>query len=317
LLYPVIADSWANFHIQGIGTVNCQVGYQKLVIPNVRYIPDLGESIYSLFQHIQSPDHGLHSSFEGGLTIIFPLFETKAVIGSHDIYLDVIPCTNSFIDLAAAPPQPDTTSPDLDNFCRHVTQLQQDILQETTYLDRLLSKLCSYYQEVKTKRQLGFDVPAGFRVASQQEQNLRAFVPPRKSLGPLPCYSIQEPVTQDQLFSVTEDMSSTSTALNSQSESIFIPIVRSVDKASTSLPKKVLMSEDSLRASLGFRRVDSIRRHFRNLYQDTIAFDPTPADAVLDPGDFATMHKTDCNTSPVPRPLAFGEMMHIDIVFGP
>ncbi len=77
------------------------------------------------------------------------------------------------------------------------------------------------------------------------------------------------------------------------------------------------MSEDSLQASLGFRRVDSIRHHFRNLYQDTIAFDPTPADAVLDPGDFATMHKTDCNTSPVPRPLAFGEMMHIDIVFGP
>jgi hypothetical protein len=29
------------------------------------------------------------------------------------------------------------------------------------------------------------------------------------------------------------------------------------------------------------------------------------------------MHKSDCNTIPVPRPEAFGDVMHIDIVFGP
>jgi hypothetical protein len=51
------------------------------------------------------------------------------------------------------------------------------------------------------------------------------------------------------------------------------------------------MSEDSLRASLGFHWVDSIRHHFLTLYQDTITFNLTPADAVLDNGDFATMHK--------------------------
>jgi len=30
------------------------------------------------------------------------------------------------------------------------------------------------------------------------------------------------------------------------------------------------MSEDSLCASLGFCRIDSIRQHFQDLYQDTI-----------------------------------------------
>jgi hypothetical protein len=37
--------------------------------------------IYSLFLHIQHPGHGLESSFDKGLYIIFPNFKTKAIIG--------------------------------------------------------------------------------------------------------------------------------------------------------------------------------------------------------------------------------------------
>jgi hypothetical protein len=218
----------------------------------------------------------------------------NAVIGSHDIYLDAVPCSIPSTSSPTATPQPTALSPELDSFCRNVTHLQDELLQETTYLDCILTKLHSYCQEVKTKRQLGFNVP------------------PRKSMESLECED-----TQDHLLSVTEEVTSPTTTTNSQSEPIFIPIVRSVDKASTSLAKKVSMSEDSLRASLGFHWVDSIRHHFLTLYQDTITFNLTPADAVLDNGDFATMHKTDCNTVPVPRPKAFGDVMHINIVFGP
>jgi hypothetical protein len=78
--FPAIADSGANYHmfwekeylvhlhpssgnvilgdgktslkIQGVGTVQCQVGSEVLTLHNVRYIPDLSESIYSLFQYI-------------------------------------------------------------------------------------------------------------------------------------------------------------------------------------------------------------------------------------------------------------------------
>jgi len=206
--YPVIADIGANCHmfkereffssliqttgkvllgdgktsltIQGIGTVTCKLGQHKLVIPNVRYIPELGESIYSLFQHIQSPEHGLHSSFEGGLSIIFPKFSTQAIIGDHDIYLDIVPCSTSLSVSDDILIQSETTSSVPDNFCRNVIQLQQNLLKETNHIDGLLCKLRHYYQDVKTKRQLGLDVPAGFRVASQQEQNRRALVPPCK-----------------------------------------------------------------------------------------------------------------------------------------
>jgi len=48
-----------------------------------------------------------------------------------------------------------------------------------------------------------------------------------------------------------------------------------------------------------------------------LSLDATPADAVLDPGDLATLHKKARNTTPVSRPSQFGEVIHMDIVFGP
>ncbi len=92
--YPIIADSGANFHmfrerefftslssatghvilgdgktklqIKGIGTVSCTIGDQLLTINNVRYVPDLAESMYSLFLQIQFPSHSLYSSHDEG-----------------------------------------------------------------------------------------------------------------------------------------------------------------------------------------------------------------------------------------------------------
>jgi hypothetical protein len=121
--YPIILDSGTNFHmfkdrelfetlhpasghvilgdgktslsIKGVGTVKCKIGLHVLRIENVRYIPDLAESIYSLFLHIQCPSHGLHSSFDTGLFIIFLEFRTKAIVGTDDIYLDAVPILNN------------------------------------------------------------------------------------------------------------------------------------------------------------------------------------------------------------------------------
>jgi hypothetical protein len=77
------------------------------------------------------------------------------------------------------------------------------------------------------------------------------------------------------------------------------------------------MSEDLLRASVGFRRVYTLKRHFQTLYQDNVKLYSTPVDAVLDSGNLATMKKKDRNTTPVPRSLQFADIMHMDIVFGP
>jgi len=76
-------------------------------------------------------------------------------------------------------------------------------------------------------------------------------------------------------------------------------------------------TEDFIRASVGFRRIDTIKSHLSDLYQDTVSLDSLPPDAVLDPGDFSTMKKSARKTTPVPRPNNFGDVMHMDIVFGP
>jgi hypothetical protein len=119
MLHPVILDSGANYHmfrereffecihpasgrvilgdglttlnIQGIGTVCCKLGNNTSLIEGVRFIPDLAESIYSLFLHIRLPVHSITSSFDEGLFVHFPSFTTKAIIGSSDIYLDATP----------------------------------------------------------------------------------------------------------------------------------------------------------------------------------------------------------------------------------
>ena len=121
--YPIIADSGANFHmfwdceffttmspatsyvllvngktklqIQGIGTISCKIGKHTLIVDNVRYVPDLAESMYSLFFHIRCPSHSLFSSYDEGLYIIFPEFLTKAILGQNDVYLDAVPANST------------------------------------------------------------------------------------------------------------------------------------------------------------------------------------------------------------------------------
>jgi len=310
----LLGDGKISLPIQGIGTVQCRVGDHQLVIPNVRYIPTLGESIYSLFQHIKSPGHGLNSSFEGGLSIKFPTFETKAVLGVNDIYLDAVPCVDvtdfsSTIGFSSPVPQQES-----EIFCNHVTQLQKEIMAETDYLDSLIHRLRSYYQEVKTRCQLGFDVPAGFRESSKLQQEMRTFLPPRHSETLSLLNDVPTPRAENNNHLVSSPPTTTSV-----SEPIFVPIVRSVDKLSTSLPQKNFDVRRFLtcQCRISSDRCYYMRSHFRQLYQDTISFDTTPADAILDHGDFANMRKTDRNTIPVPRSAAFGDVIHMDIVFGP
>ena len=109
-----------------------------------------------------------------------------------------------------------------------------------------------------------------------------------------------------------------STSVTDQSSSqLHIPIVRSVDKASSSLPQNISMTEDFFRACVGFRRVDTLKKNISALYQSTIRLDQTLADAVFDSGSLATVKKKDRNTKPVPRSTKFADVVHLDIVFGP
>jgi len=174
------------------------------------------------------------------------------------------------------------------------------------------------------KRQTGLQVPAGFRPNSNHQRQIILHTPPRKSAKNATETESQissndseniltsvhsNPTTDSRLLSSCADAS----ALNPP----FIPIIRSVDKPSESLPKHVSMTEDHLCACVGYRRIDTLKKNLISLYQPTVTLDHTPPDAILDPGYYATLRKKDRNTTPVPRPAKFGDVFHIDIVFGP
>jgi hypothetical protein len=270
--FPVIADSGANYHmfkdpaffdfiipakgnvilgdgktnlsIQGVGTVKCFIGSNLITIENVRYIPDLVESIYSLFLHIQQPNHGLESSFEGGLFLKFPEFSTKAIIGQNDIYLDFVPlkqsdCGNSvqlsspFMALSSSTP-----------ICRKLCDFQDTLGSDSAYLDSLLIKLKDYYGIIQTKRQLNLDVPAGFRKTSQHQQDV-AYC---RQLSKMPeSQDIELPEVLSELSISNSETPTTTTLSDSNIQSntnlssyiVNPPIIRSVDKPSLSIPRTV------------------------------------------------------------------------------
>jgi hypothetical protein len=167
----ILGDGGTELSIKDVGTIKCKIGDNTLRVPGVRYVPDLAEPIYSLFLHIQCPCHGLHSSFEDGLFIVFPDFKTKALLGNDNVNLDAVPyncdniCSNSIV-----PPVP-TSNPNCqfttDTFCCNVKRFDDEVHHECKSLDNLLKSLRQYYKEVKTKRRLSLDVPAGFRKSSE------------------------------------------------------------------------------------------------------------------------------------------------------
>jgi hypothetical protein len=118
-------------------------------------------------------------------------------------------------------------------------------------------------------------------------------------------------------ISTSEDTSTTTNPISNNPSSVQIPILRGIDKPSSSLPSKLTFTEDIIRASVGFRKIETMKRHLHKLYQDTITLDSLPPDAVLDVGDVATLPKVPWSTTPVPRPQSFLDEVHMDIVFGP
>jgi hypothetical protein len=176
---------------------------------------------------------------------------------------------------------------------------------------QLLTLCQDYYNSVK---------PQGLTATQRLFANK---LPPRKtSIGesfspflPLQSFSSIPSSDTETLRNLLEVPSTPSST--SSSDSLFIPIVRSVDKLSSSLPSTISMNEDFIRASVGFRSIDTMKKQFANLYQDTVKLDIMPADAILDQRCHATMQKEARNIVPVSRPLIFGDIIHMDIVFGP
>jgi hypothetical protein len=138
---------------------------------------------------------------------------------------------------------------------------------------------------------------------------------------PTVCETLSTESSLDQPSStspfIEHELLTTTASPTDDQSNVPVPILRCIDKASSSLPSRLTMNKDHIRACIGFRRIDTIKRRLSTLFQDTIHLDSSPSDVVLDKGDLATIRKTTRNTTHVPRSKAFGNVVHMDIVFGP
>jgi hypothetical protein len=124
---------------------------------------------------------------------------------------------------------------------------------------------------------LNLDVPIGFRQSTSLKRDFNTFLPPCK-VRP----SIELPTADSSLSdSMVADISDTPPTL--------------VTNSSSGVSVLTLQST-----------------HLHELYQDTISLD-----AVLDKGDLSTIPKSACSTTPVICLSNFGDVIHMDIVFGP
>jgi hypothetical protein len=136
----ILGDGKTSLHIHGVGTVKCLIGANEVIIPNVQYVPDSPESIYSLFLHIKKPGDGIQSSFEKGLFLLLPTFQTQAIIGQDDLYLDASqlqsdPLATSSTNLATGTEK-----------CCNVKKFQDEVLCETEQLDHQLQISTTHYE---------------------------------------------------------------------------------------------------------------------------------------------------------------------------
>jgi hypothetical protein len=133
----ILGDGVWSLDIQGIGTVRCKINNHTVLIKGVRFIPDLAESIYSLFLHIKLPGHSITSSFDDGLFVHFPDFTAKGIIGTSDIYLDITPFHDD-TDTRKVVSVPGSSSC---SFRCDLKHFQPTILQESSHLEKDLPLL--------------------------------------------------------------------------------------------------------------------------------------------------------------------------------
>ena len=185
----------------------------------------------------------------------FPGLHTKAIIGHDDIYLDAVPSTvtscHDKLDLVDCQCISSSDVSQSSLLCRNIKQFQRDVSLESTKVDNLLASLRWYYKEVKTKRQLNLEVPAGFR----RDNNLLRTVKDAKIYESAQTSDVDEqevdlssvPSPNDESCpspNITSVSSTDAMVLTDNTSVRRVPILRCIDKHSSSIPSRLTPSED-------------------------------------------------------------------------
>jgi hypothetical protein len=196
------------------------------------------------------------------LGYMFPNFQAKALVGKDDIYIQATLHADNSSDLTYLTLSEDQDFVSLSACCRNILSYNIELSKSPN----ILQSLRQYFTDIKTKRQLNLNVPAGFRLASDLQKQFRSFTPPRKARSGDHGTSSQANSSILSSSSLVESVADVSHLATDQTSPANVPILRCVDKPSSSLPSRITLTEDLIHASVGFRRIDSLKQHLSSLY---------------------------------------------------
>ena len=94
------------------------------------------------------------------------------------------------------------------------------------------------------------------------------------------------------------------------------PLLPTEYKSISSDPSHTSFTTDQLRKAFGFRNIDAILPQIQKTSIPNFSISTKDREKVIDLGDVATIPKSKRNTQPLPLPTNFGDVMHMDVVYG-
>ena len=94
------------------------------------------------------------------------------------------------------------------------------------------------------------------------------------------------------------------------------PPLRTHDLPISSLPKDVSFTVDQLQRRFGFRNINNILPQIRETSLPNYSISAQDTEPILDLGNTATIDKSKRNTTPINLPTKFGDVVHMDILYG-
>ena len=119
------------------------------------------------------------------------------------------------------------------------------------------------------------------------------------------------------LTTTIEDTPPTDTLPSTNDKSsIPIPPLQAHDNLPSSLSKQANFTVDYLRQSFGVQNIDTILPHIRSTPAPNFHITFTDPNPVIDIGQVSTIDKSKKNTEPLGLPPNFGDVIHLDILYG-
>lgn len=94
------------------------------------------------------------------------------------------------------------------------------------------------------------------------------------------------------------------------------PPIPTEHKPLSSWPSQVSYTPDQPKKNFGFRNIETILPQIQQTCQSNFFLSVKDKEKVLDLGEVATIHRSKRNTTALPLPQSFGDIMHIDIIYG-